>query len=49
MHLCQKQNGLSEFCCAIFKSTSNLELLQKKMTLLAYLFPKLRTPKDVIR
>ena len=35
--------------CAILKSASNLELFQKKMTLLAYLFPKLPTPNDVVR
>ena len=35
--------------CEILKSASNLEHFQKKMTLLAYLFPKLPTPNDVVR
>ena len=49
MHLCQKQKGLSQFYCAISKSTSHLEHCQKNMTLIAYLFPKLPTPKYVVR
>ena len=35
--------------CAILKSASNLEHFQKKMTLLAYLLPKLPTPNDMGR
>ena len=49
MHFSRKQNGLSQFYCAILKSASNLEQFQKKMTLLAYFFPKLPTPNDMVR
>ena len=40
MHLSQKQNVFSEFSCAFFEFASNLEPFQKKMTLIAYVFPK---------
>ena len=30
------------------KSASNVEHFQKKMTLIAYIFPKLETAKDVV-
>ena len=49
MHLSQKQKTFSEFFSAFFKSTSNFEHFQTKMTLIAYVFPNLRTPKDVVR
>ena len=49
MHLSQKQNIFSEFFPAFFESALNLEHFQKKMTLIAYVFPKLRTTKDVLR
>ena len=49
MHLSQKQNIFSQFLSAFFESALNLELFQKKMTLIAYVFPKLRTTKDVLR
>ena len=48
-HLSQKQKTFSEIFCAFFKCTSNFEHFQKKMTLIAYVFPKLRTPKYVVR
>ena len=48
MHLSQKKNN-SDFFCAFFKSTSNFEYFQNKMNLIPYVFPKLRTPKDVVR
>ena len=35
--------------CFFFKSTLNFENFEKKMLLIAYVFPKLPTPKDVIR
>ena len=41
MHLYQEQNIFSEFFSAFFKSALNLEHFQKKMTLIAYVFPKL--------
>ena len=49
MHLSQKQKTFSDFFCAFFKSTSNFEHFQTKMTLIAYVSPKLRTPKDLVR
>ena len=49
MHLSQKQNILSEFFSAFFKSALNFEHFQKKMTLIAYAFPKLTTTKNVLR
>ena len=45
MHLSQKQKTFSESFCAFFKSKSNLEHFQKKMNLIAYVFPKLRILK----
>ena len=49
MHLLQKQKTFSLFLCAFFKSTSNFEHFQEKMTLIPYEFSKLRTPKNVVR
>ena len=49
MHLSQKQNIFSEFFSAFFESALNFQHFQKKMTLMAYVFPKLRTTKDVLR
>ena len=43
MHLSQKQNIFSDFFPAFFESAKNFEHFQKKMTLIAYVFPKLRT------
>ena len=49
MHLSQKQKIFSEFFSAFFKSALNFEQFQKKMTLIAYVFPKLTTTKNVLR
>ena len=49
MHLSQKQNIFSEFFSAFFESALDFEHFQRKMTLIAYLFPKLPTRKDVLR
>ena len=49
MHLSEKQNIFSEFFCAFFESSLNFEYFQKNMTLIAYVFPKLPTAKDVLR
>ena len=49
MHLCQKQKIFSEFFSAFFESALNSKHFQKKMTLIAYIFPKLPTTKDVLR
>ena len=45
MDLSQKQKSFSKFFCALFKSTSNFGLFQKKVILIADIFPKLRTLK----
>ena len=49
MHLSQKQKIFSDFFPAFFESAINFEHFQKKMTLIAYVFPKLPTTKDVLR
>ena len=49
MHLSQKQNIFSEFFSAFFESTFNFERFQRKMTLIAYVFPKLPTTKNMLR
>ena len=47
MSLSQKQNIFSEFFSS--KSALNFEHFQKKTSLIAYVFPKLPTTKDVLR
>ena len=49
MNLSQKAKIFSEFFSAFFESALNFEHFQKKMTLIAYVFPKLQTTKDVLR
>ena len=49
MHLSQKQKIFSLFFSAFFKSALNFEHYQKKMRLIAYVFPKLTTTKNVLR
>ena len=49
MHLSQKERFFSLFFSAFFKSPLNFEHFQKKMTLIAYVFPKLPTTKNVLR
>ena len=49
MHLSQKQKIFSQFFSAFCKSALYLEHFQKKMTLIAYVFPKLTTTKNVLR
>ena len=49
MHLSQKQKVFSQFFAAFFEYALNFEYFQKKMTLIAYVFPKLPTRKDVLR
>ena len=49
MHLSQKQKIFSRFFAAFFESALNFEHFQKKMTLIAYVLPKLPTTKDVLR
>ena len=49
IHLSQKQKIFSQFLSAFLKSALNSEHFQKKMTLIAYVFPKLPTTKNVLR
>ena len=49
MHLSQKEKIFSEFFFGFFESALNFEHFQKKMTLIAYVFPKLTTTKNVLR
>ena len=49
MHLSQKQNIFSECFSAFLKSALNFEYFQKKISLIAYVFPKLPTTKNVLR
>ena len=49
IHLSQKQKIFSVFFSAFFESALNFEHFQKKMTLIAYAFPKLTTTKNVLR
>ena len=48
-HLSQKQKAFSLFFSAFFEYALNFEHFQKKMTLIAYVFPKLPTTKYVLR
>ena len=49
MHLSQKEKIFAQFYSAFFESTVKFEHFQKKMTLIAYVFPKLPTTKNVLR
>ena len=49
MNLSQKQKIFSQVFSTFWESALNLEHFQKKMTLIAYVFPKLHTTRDVLR
>ena len=49
IRLSQKQKTFSQFFSAFLKSTLNFEHFQKKMTLIACVFPKLPSPNKMIR
>ena len=49
MQLCQKRKTFSQFFSAFLKSRLNFEHFQTNMTLIAYIFRKLQTGKDVVR
>ena len=49
MQVSQKHKAFSEFFLAFSKSTLNFDHFQKKHTLIADLFVKLRTPENVVR
>ena len=45
----KKEKIFSQFFSEFFESALNFEHFQKKMTLIAYVFPKLRTTKNLLR
>ena len=49
MHLSQKQKIFSRFFAVFFESALNFEHFQIKMTVIAYVFPKLPITKNVLR
>ena len=50
MQVSRKQKKISEFFCAFLKSNLNFEHFRKKnMTIIADVFPQLRTPKNLVR
>ena len=49
MHLSQKQKIFSKFFAEFFESALNFEHFEKKMTPIAYVFPKLPTTKNLLR
>ena len=48
MYFSQKEKILSHFFSAFFESALKFKHFQKNMTLIAYVFPKLPTTKDVL-
>ena len=44
MQLSQKQKKISDFVSAFLKSKLSFQYFQTKMTLIAYVFPKLQAP-----
>ena len=49
MHLSQKEKIFFVFFSAFVESALNSEHFQKKMTVIAYVFPKLPTTKNLLR
>ena len=49
MHFSQKENIFSQFFSKFLESALNSEHFQKKIALIAYVFPKLPTTKNVLR
>ena len=49
MHLSQKQKIFSRSFSAFFESALNFEHFQKKRMFIDYVFPKLPSPKNVLR
>ena len=49
MYLPQKWSILTQFICVFVESSLNFEHFEKKMTLIAYVFPKLPTTGEVLR
>ena len=49
MQLSKKQEKFSEIFIGFLKSILNFEHLPKKMTLIAYVFPQIPVPKNIVR
>ena len=49
MQLFKKQKKFSEIFIAFLKSILNFKHLPKKMTLIAYVFPEIPVPKNMVR
>ena len=49
MQLSQKRKSFYQFFSAFSKSRLNFKHFEKKMILIADIFPKLRTPKNMVR
>ena len=49
MQLSNKQKVFSQLCAEFLKSTLNFQSFEKNMTLIAYVFPKLKIAKDMVR
>ena len=49
MQLSQKEKTFSQLLAPFLKARLNFEHFQKKMTLIAHVFSKLRTPKNMIK
>ena len=49
MQLSQKEKKFSLFVSGFLKTRLNFEHFQKNMTIIADVFPKLRTPKNVVK
>ena len=49
IHLSEKQKAFPDFFCAFLKFALNFDYFRKKLTLIAYVFSTLRSPKEVVR
>ena len=49
MQLSKKEKTFSDLFSAVSNSRLNFEHLEKNMNLIAYVFMKIRTPKDVVK
>ena len=49
MQLSQRKETFPELISSFLKTVLNFEHFQKKMTLIADVFPKLQTPKNVVK
>ena len=49
MQLCKSKKTFSQLCSAFLKFRYSFQQFQKKMTLIADVFPKLMIPKNVVR